>query len=232
MGVSDSQLIMQRGPTPGHIFALSGMAMKIGRATNNDIVINDPEMSRQHAQLIPQGDGYAVQDLGSTNGTFVNGQRIANMTPIYQGDVVAFGDAIFLLYQVDWETDSQPIPPPTIGKPQPVTAVSLEPEPVSIPASQPAAPPPAPPLSSPGPAIASSPQIPHLTVEDYVADAMAKRRRTWIVGCLAAFLIIICLCGALVFFLDAYEQGRYLYCGVLRPFWQLILGPFGFNPAC
>ena len=235
MSEEQIQLIMQRGPTPGKIYTLTTGTIRIGRSTDSDLVINDAEMSRQHAQLVQQDDGYAIQDLGSTNGTFVNSQRISSMVPIYSGDVVAFGEAIVLLVQVEWETDSQPIPAsiprPTIGKPQPVTAVSPEPEPIFIPASEPELPP-VPQMSGSFQAVTSSPPIPPLTVEDYVAEAVTKRRRRWLLGCAAVVLIFICLCSGALFFLDAYEQGQYLYCGALRPFWAFILGPFGFNPAC
>ena len=54
----------------------------------------------------------------------------------------------------------------------------------------------------------------------------------WTMGCGCGFLLIIFLCMATVYFLDAYQQGRLLYCGPLRPFFEILMGPFGFAPIC
>jgi pSer/pThr/pTyr-binding forkhead associated (FHA) protein len=48
----------------------------LGRARTCDVTVDDPSVSRQHAELRPEGEGWLVADLGSTNGTFVNGRRI------------------------------------------------------------------------------------------------------------------------------------------------------------
>ena len=69
-------LIMRTGPNPGKSFELTKNELYIGRDINNDIVINDSEISRKHARLILQAGGYVLEDLGSTNGSFVNGQRL------------------------------------------------------------------------------------------------------------------------------------------------------------
>ena len=74
---SQFQLIMRSGPTPGAAFTLEGDQIDIGRDSTNEIVINDAEISRRHARLTFQGGKYVLEDLGSTNGTFVNGQRLA-----------------------------------------------------------------------------------------------------------------------------------------------------------
>ena len=60
MGEVLARLVVQRGPEPGTSFLLSEDAVRIGRTADNDIVIGDPEMSRQHAQLVRQPDGYAL----------------------------------------------------------------------------------------------------------------------------------------------------------------------------
>ena len=56
-----------------------------------DVVLADPEVSRRHAALRMTGDGPAVEDLGSSNGTWVNGERIEGQRPIEEGDTVRFG---------------------------------------------------------------------------------------------------------------------------------------------
>jgi pSer/pThr/pTyr-binding forkhead associated (FHA) protein len=62
----------------------------IGRGRGSDIVIAEPTMSRAHAAIGFDGDGFFVQDLGSTNGTRVNGER-AQRAPIASGDDVQLG---------------------------------------------------------------------------------------------------------------------------------------------
>jgi ABC transport system ATP-binding/permease protein len=63
----------------------------VGRADDNDLVLADPEVSRHHTRLEPDGHGWRAIDLGSTNGTWVNGVRL-NAAILGVGDDVAFGD--------------------------------------------------------------------------------------------------------------------------------------------
>src|SRR5574341_81581 len=97
---SQYQLIMRSGPTPGAAHMLSGDQLTIGRDSTNDIVINDAEISRRHARLTFQGGKYVLEDLGSTNGTFVNGQRLAGPRVLKAGEVVSFGEQIILVFEV------------------------------------------------------------------------------------------------------------------------------------
>lgn len=96
---SQFQLIMRSGPTPGATFALEGDQIDIGRDSSNGIVINDAEISRRHARLTFQGGKYVLEDLGSTNGTFVNGQRLAGPRVLKSGEVVSFGEQIVMIYE-------------------------------------------------------------------------------------------------------------------------------------
>src|SRR6185436_6684469 len=98
--VSQFQLIMRSGPTPGATFNLEGDQLTIGRDSANEIVINDAEISRRHARLTYQGGKYVLEDLGSTNGTFVNGQRLAGPRVLKPGEVVSFGEQIVLVFEV------------------------------------------------------------------------------------------------------------------------------------
>ena len=92
------QFTMRSGPTTGAIYPLEKESIAIGRNASNTIQINDPEMSRRHARLQLQGGKYVIEDLGSTNGTHVNGQRLAAPYVLKPGDVVSFGEQIVLAF--------------------------------------------------------------------------------------------------------------------------------------
>src|SRR5262245_41286713 len=64
----------------------------IGRHTSNDLQIPSRSISKSHAQIIVAVDAVIVQDLGSTNGTFVNGKRISAPTPVGEGDLLQFAE--------------------------------------------------------------------------------------------------------------------------------------------
>ncbi|HSM56600.1 MAG TPA: FHA domain-containing protein [Candidatus Sulfomarinibacteraceae bacterium] len=93
-------LTVRRGPDEGQEFTVAEDNITIGRDPVVDIVLNDPEVSRQHARLTRVDDGYQIQDLGSTNGTFVDGKRLAGdpvaLTP---GMVITMGSNVTLVYR-------------------------------------------------------------------------------------------------------------------------------------
>jgi hypothetical protein len=69
--------------------------LQIGRAKDNDIILTDPSVSKQHAQLvIHAADDVGIVDLGSTNGTMVNGKRIQGFTKLQPGDKVHLGNQL------------------------------------------------------------------------------------------------------------------------------------------
>lgn len=92
------QFVMRSGPTPGVTFPLEGDQLIIGRDSPNSVAINDAEISRKHSRLTFQGGKYVLEDLGSTNGTFVNGQRLAGPVVLKPGDVISLGEQIVLMY--------------------------------------------------------------------------------------------------------------------------------------
>lgn len=63
----------------------------IGRSPDADLVIADDFVSSTHAKIVPAGDGYLLEDLGSTNGTIVNGQPAKRPLPLVAGDVIELG---------------------------------------------------------------------------------------------------------------------------------------------
>ncbi|MGJ3240379.1 MAG: FHA domain-containing protein [Anaerolineae bacterium] len=93
-------LKMLRGPSPGEEFNLNQQTMTIGRGHKNHIIIQDNEVSRTHCRLVRVLEDYEIHDLGSTNGTFVNGQRIDEGGWLLSGrSIVELGDSITLEYQ-------------------------------------------------------------------------------------------------------------------------------------
>ena len=76
-------------------FRLRAERTSVGYSRDNDLVINAVTISAHHAIIQRRPDGYAVADLESTNGTFVNAARIRGPTPLRRGDEVRFGDARF-----------------------------------------------------------------------------------------------------------------------------------------
>src|SRR3954466_11705170 len=127
---------VERKPMDGREHTLEA-ELTIGRE-GCDVVLPDPEVSRRHAALRVTGDGVAVEDFGSTNGTFVNEQRVQGVRALHDGDVVRFGNT-------EWELRGAAAAAPAgVASPQ-VTAAR------AVPAAQPAQPA-APVAPSPAPA--------------------------------------------------------------------------------
>jgi len=94
------RLIVRRGPQPNQVYELNKDIITIGRDITNDIVINDPECSRHHLRLTRGANGFNIEDLGSTNGTFVNGQRLTGVRALNRGDMIGLGETVTLGYEV------------------------------------------------------------------------------------------------------------------------------------
>jgi hypothetical protein len=77
----------------GHEFNLDSSPLTIGRGASNDVPLESDEFaSARHARVEPRRDGVWVDDLGSTNGTFVNGVQIDRARKLVDGDVVRVGE--------------------------------------------------------------------------------------------------------------------------------------------
>ena len=88
-------LVVQRSPSldEGEEFPLNSAPLTVGRGGQNDLVLaGDDFASARHARIELRGDGVWVQDLESTNGTFVNGSRVAGAQRLDQGDVLRVGE--------------------------------------------------------------------------------------------------------------------------------------------
>ncbi len=78
------------GLQPNDSFALRGETL-LGRSNDNTIALPDATVSSRHGRMVHGKKGWVVEDLGSTNGTFVNGQRVKSKVAVHYGDVVSLG---------------------------------------------------------------------------------------------------------------------------------------------
>jgi len=89
---------MQLGPSQGETLPIQGEEFVLGRDPESNWTIDDVEVSRGHARLIAREGGYAIEDMGSTNGTFVNGQRIRSVLQLDPGATIRLGENVLLFY--------------------------------------------------------------------------------------------------------------------------------------
>jgi len=75
---------------------LTGARTLIGRREDSDVIINDSLVSGRHAEIIASSGGFVIRDLGSSNGTFVNGRPVSE-SPIYAGDEIVVGETKLVL---------------------------------------------------------------------------------------------------------------------------------------
>ena len=189
MAVSGWQLLARQGPRAGQAFDLNKPVVTIGREASNDIVLEDPQVSRQHARLTLQGTSYMIEDLGSTNGSFINGRRVMTLTPLNPGDKLGLGDTVVLEVQGGLGAGETVV---GHGQPQPVT-------PPPVPAFG-APPPPPPAYGAPPPAFGAPP--PPL---GYGAPPLSPQKKgiscwVWGCGCLFLILLVFVLTGVYIYF--------------------------------
>jgi pSer/pThr/pTyr-binding forkhead associated (FHA) protein len=95
------RLVVERAPghDPGMIYDLGGQVV-LGRGDRAEIRLEDPFASSRHARIYEQGNIVVIEDLGSTNGTFLNEELLQTARPLYPGDRVRIGDSEFA-FEVD-----------------------------------------------------------------------------------------------------------------------------------
>ncbi len=102
-------LTIRKGPKVGSTYPLpAGGPISIGRHANNQIVIDDPMVSRHHSRLVWRGNTFLLEDLGSANGTWVNNVLITSPVALRAGDLVGLSQEVLLAFgdqpQADDET--------------------------------------------------------------------------------------------------------------------------------
>ena len=154
-----------RGPLIGRTFALGDQPLTIGRAEDNAVVIASPRASRHHAHIRREGVSFVLYDLGSANGTLVNGQRVQRAV-LQPGDLIDIGDEVFRFeagYQQDATLLSAPqAQPPAYPPPQAPPAYPPQAQPPAYP-PQPQAQPQMRPPAPPYPPQSAAPSYPQQT---------------------------------------------------------------------
>ncbi len=92
------KLVVGSGPTAGEEYDLPLPQTIIGRDPGADIVISAAGVSRQHCRVHFDGRQYSLEDLGSSNGTFINGKRLSGTQPLNSGDQIGLGQTITLTF--------------------------------------------------------------------------------------------------------------------------------------
>lgn len=181
-------LIMRKGPTPGSAFILEDGQTTIGRDPTNTIIINDAEVSRHHARLILHDNDCILEDMGSTNGTTINGVRIVGPHVLTPGEVISLGEGMVLVFEAITLDPYQ-----TVATVKPT--MDAQPQPIA-------------PSQPPGQA-SSRPVQPELQAS---TPDRSDRYRSMILTIVAALILFsICACVSLLWYIDA----NYLWCKVL-----------------
>jgi hypothetical protein len=196
------QLTMRSGPTPGKTYPLEKQEVLLGRDLVNDIAISDPEVSRRHARFLMQEDNVIIEDLGSTNGTFLNGQRISSPQQLRTGDVITFGENVVMVFEKStYDPDAtvvasgmdNTVQPPTPQQPQP-TPQPQQPSYGVIPPQQPAPQRPA-------------PQQPRPPAQQPTPMGQPKPKKkgfpTWLIILIIAIVVIACVIAVTLYFMPA-----------------------------
>ncbi len=179
MPSSDFRMIVRTGPNPGTVFELTKEVSLIGRDVTNDVVVGDAEVSRQHSRITRTPGGYVLEDLGSTNGTFVNGERLVAPRVMNPGDLIALGETVSLTFDA-----TSPEAAATVAQP----VATAEPAKKAPQAAQPAAQP-SPAVEDPAPA--------------------KKGRKPWVLAGVGCFVLILACGGFIWFMDYFYPQMLY-----------------------
>jgi hypothetical protein len=186
MSPASSRLIVRTGPNPGMVFDLTKEVTMLGRDVTNDIVIGDAEISRQHSRITRTPGGMVLEDLGSTNGTFVNGDRLVSPRVLASGDLVGMGENVTMTY----ESSAPEAAATVLGVPRGAPPVHTSAPPVAG----------APRAAAPMPPQAVRPAAAVPAMEE--APARGGGRRWLLAGCGCLILLVVCV--GLLYVLDSY----------------------------
>lgn len=96
-GLKGPALVVTEGPLHGTVIPLEGAQITIGRAPDSTLVISDDYASSRHARLYPSEGAWVIEDLGSTNGTWIDRTRITSPTVLAPGTPLRIGRTTLVL---------------------------------------------------------------------------------------------------------------------------------------
>ena len=223
---STARLVVAYGSAGAQEFLLTAQTTTLGRETINDIVLKDPEVSRRHIRFTQMAGRFIIEDLGSTNGTFLNGRRISAPSPLLNGDVIDLGGSLRLtFFGPPGAAEATVIEQPDELAGALPTTVSPEPD-EAPPQGVPTAPDQDSPVASPAqvPTYQAS-TAPSSLPPPYQAPEPGKSDwRRYAIGCGCLVILVTIACGATLFLLDRYDPDL-LYCGPT----QFISEALGYN---
>lgn len=219
MAGAQYRLVVRQGPIQGQIFELTKNEVSIGRDISNDFVINDAEVSRKHAKLTLEGDRYKIEDLNSTNGTYIDGRRLIGPHVLAIGEIIMFGDNVGVVFDGEPAQPDVTIPgtldlgsTPVAAIPTPVE--SFTPSPVL-----------------PAPEASNLPVLEEIMPDVSASEEAEIERRpinTWLLaGCGCLVVVIVVIIAFLVFIDQPWNPGGGLYC--VSPF-DIIFRTLGYCP--
>ena len=112
------ELQAESGELAGRRWAISASGLRIGREPDNEVFVDDPAVSRQHARVLLHNGAVWVQDAGSRNGVFVNGERVADHKQVKPGDRVTVGTHLFKVL-IGPDAPAAPAPASPAARPAP-----------------------------------------------------------------------------------------------------------------
>jgi hypothetical protein len=176
---SKPQIVMRSGPIPGSSYFLEKSEVTIGRDLANDIPVPDSEISRRHARFIVKVDGVYVEDLGSTNGTFLNGVRLSSPKRLANGDLITLAESTVMSFEWEEAAEAATKVPTYRAMPAEPEPVQSEPEPVYEAVPQP---------------LPQKPLAPEPTPEP-------RPRKPWFMNFIFVLLIILIIIGLVLVFM-------------------------------
>jgi hypothetical protein len=185
MSPISNRLIVRTGPNPGMVFDLTKEITTLGRDVTNDVVIGDPEVSRQHSRITRTPGGYVLEDMGSTNGTFINGERLSAPRVLKEGDLLGLSEKVTLTFE-GLTPEAADTVMGQAAKPQPSPPLMREPSPSGIP--------------SPAPV---QPGVSHGLPQQVTTEEPPRKKSSWLLagcGCLAVIVILV----VVFWFMDKY----------------------------
>jgi len=218
------RFVMRSGPTIGKVFPLEAQEISIGRDSTNTVAINDAEVSRRHARMELRGSAYVIQDLGSTNGTFINGIRVSGLQALNPGDTVAFGEGIVLTYEYVMDINATVLSTkaPQMAAQRPAPVPTPAPAPTSVPAPAPS------PRPIPTPSYSGQVPAGPVAMPPAVAPKKKGSGKTVIVIVVVTIVLILCLCVGLPVIADALKMD----CVVPFKWFFNIVGPMVGYSVC